>query len=300
MHVLQEALGPDMTQGLCLAVVPCEEDGTVPAPAVPPTDRSVRAIFFQIDPAITVPAPDQLQLKARIERVLRVVDTLFPGPADPANLTPEDLANEAKFRPYYVQLFSLAGVGLVGTNALSEVASPALDGIVTALIDSQGGRVKNRHIQALAADAVRLSIPCTVLYLAMRLAHPWAYTSVLELFKIDPVVLSSFMMIWIGCFIGVVLSYGIRTTNMTIDDLVNFDKDLLRPMVRLLFAGTFAMVLGIALILDIAEFRIGPISSASLSQSPMMAFLFGVLCGVSELALPGAVAKKAADVMRLT
>jgi len=278
-----------MAVGLCTGIFVTDEAGNY-APPLLPTDPKARGIHFQIDTAAAVAPPDQLQLKARIERVLHVIDVLFPG-----------LPNELRFRPFYVQLLELAGLGLFGANARPDVAAPAVENIVTVLIEAEGGRVKNQHLRALATSGLCMSVIGAVLYGIFRLSgtHPFI-GGVLRSLAINPVAASCFVMIWIGCFFGVVLSYGARTTRLSLDDLIIADRDLLVPTVRLLFSGTLAMVLGIALALDIAEFRVGPISSSELVRNPMMAFLFGVICGISELALPGAVTKKAADVLRLT
>jgi hypothetical protein len=86
---------------------------------------------------------------------------------------------------------------------------------------------------------------------------------------------------------------------MTLSDLINVDADRLLPGIRLLFAGAFTAVLGILLVLGVVEIKVGSLSSHDLVHSPMVAFLIGTLCGVSELTLPGAVAKKASDLISL-
>jgi hypothetical protein len=108
---------------------------------------------------------------------------------------------------------------------------------------------------------------------------------------------ASFMLLWIGCFVGVVLSYGSRTTKMTLEDLVVPDSDYLLPVTRHLFAGTLTMIFGILISLGVFEVTLAGVSSKDMMSNPMIAFLIGTFFGVSELLLPGEVAKRAGSAL---
>lgn len=271
-----------MSKGICKAVCACDAHGdAVPSASAP----SATSISFQIDTSVTVFAQDQLELKKDIDKALNVIERLFLGPARP---------NEAKFRPYFVQLVKLAQLGLVGDEAVPSIARQALDSMTADLIDAEGPAIKNVHLQRLAKVAVALSIPCLLAYGILRwIAGRGAGVGILKFLFIDPRQLSSFMMLWVGCFVGVVLSYGARTTKMTIESLVVLDADYLLPLTRHLFAGTLTMILGILLCLGAVELRIAGVSSDAFVGSPMIAFVVGSLFGISELLLPGAVTKRA-------
>ena len=281
-----------MPQGICLAVYPCDQNGTVSTPPLEASDPQAVDISFHIDTSVATPPQDQLQLKRDVEYMLRGLDRLFLKPG---------ALRETDFRPYYVQLVKLAQLGLAGPNVAPDIARRALDGLTSELIDNEGTRVKNANLLALARWAAIFSGPCLVVYALLRLGGtgPWI-GGVFKQLHIDPQMLSCFMLLWLGCFLGVVLSYGVRTTTLTLTDVAMGEADKLLPQSRLLFAGALTMIVGILLVLQVIELKIGAaVSSADLAAYPMLAFVIGSFCGLSELALPGAVARKAGDVVDL-
>jgi hypothetical protein len=255
-----------------------------------PTDPKAVSLFFEMNAGLPTPPQDQLDLKRDLERAGFAITHLFI-----------DTRNEPeKLRPYYVQLLNLSRLGLVGPNAAPEVAKAALANVVSELIDTEGATVKNSHMRRLAVAGVALAAPCVVLYVVLRLGarQPWIADALSRL-GVEALQLSSFMMLWVGCFVGVVLSYGSRTTAMTLEDLIVTDADYLLPVARHLFAGTLTMILGILLCLGAFEITLAGISSMQFGSNPMIAFLIGTLCGISELLLPGAVTKRAGNVLGL-
>ena len=281
-----------MASGICNAVYPCDRAGVVSTPPLAPNAPDAVSIYFEINSTITTPPQDQLDLKRDIERMLHAIGRLF---------SKKQAMDDAGFRPYYVQLVRLAQLGLAGPNASPDIARRALEGVTAELIDDQGAIVKNGHLKRLAGWGSVFAIFCSVLYVILRFMEPTGpIAQFLSRLGVDARVLSCFMLLWVGCFVGVVLSYGARTTTMTLSDLVNTDADRLLPQVRLLFAGTLTMVIGLFLYLAVIEFKIGSsISSNQIGDSAMIAFLVGVLCGLSELSLPGAVTKKATSLLDL-
>lgn len=275
-----------MAVGICRAVLAASADGTPRSP----TDPAARDIRFEIDPGVASPPPDQMNLKGELERALYAIQRLFPGPAE-----------ESRFRPFFVQILSIAQVGLVGSNASPDVARPALASTVADLIDDEGGKIKNRHLRALAITACALSVPPLLAYAALRFidAGGGPLHAALTTMAALPGVLAGFMMLWVGCFTGVVLSYGARTTTMTLADLISPTPDRLLPMARLLFAGTLTMVFGLLLSMDLVEIKLGGVSSRSFARDPMLAFLVGVACGMSQLALPSAVTRRIGEILPL-
>jgi hypothetical protein len=195
-------------------------------------------------------------------------------------------------------LINLARLGLVGDSAAPEIARRAFENLTSELVDSEGPSVKNKHLRRLAIAALWLATPCAVMYAVLRLAASQkGLVELLQRLDVSRGQLSAFMMLWIGCFVGVVLSYGSRTTKMSMEDLIVTDADYLSPITRHLFAGTLAMILGLLMCLGAFEVKIAGISSAQLVSNPMIAFLIGTLLGVSELLLPGEVARRAGNVL---
>jgi hypothetical protein len=155
-----------------------------------------------------------------------------------------------------------------------DIASHVLTGLVEGLIDEEGAGVKDRRLRTLTSFALRFSILFGVAYVLLRVGTAFKFFGNFPaILWMDPIALANFCALWIGCFVGVVLSYGIRKTNITLVDLIRSDADRLLPDARLIFAGTLTMLLGIMLLLGIVEIKIGNVSTSDFAASPMVAFL---------------------------
>ena len=248
-------------------------------------------IYFGLDGNVPQPPPkEQIDLQGEIGKVLRTVQRLYlePGRQNAA-------ARREKFRIYYARLFRLAQLGLEGANAAPDIAKGALDVVKADLIDDEAGNVKNGHMRELGRCAAMFAIPFLLAYVLLRFSVDGAFAQALEKLDVQPKVLANFALLWSGCFMGVWLSYGVRTTVFSLSDLTVTDSDRLVPMIRLLFAGTLTMVLGISFVQGLIEVKIGQFPVTDVGARPMLAFIVGVFCGISELALPGSVAKRASD-----
>ncbi|WP_041096858.1 hypothetical protein [Sulfuritalea hydrogenivorans] len=79
----------------------------------------------------------------------------------------------------------------------------------------------------------------------------------------------------------------------TIADLTVTDVDRLLPAIRLLFAGSLTMILGIMFMLGVVRISLGTYSITDFATNPTLAFLVGCICGISELLLPATIANRA-------
>lgn len=264
---------------------------TVP-PGPPPDPASKEAVdiyFGLLDSAPQPPPKEQVDLQTAIAKVLRACQILFLEDGQTGKV------QEGKFRDYYVRLYRLAQLGLEGSSVATSIASSALASVTADLIDDEAGQVKNKHLKVLANHAAWLSLPFAVAYAILCLSPAKGpVATVIVHLGATPSVLANFMLLWIGSFLGVWLSYGVRTTTFTLSDLTITDSDRLTPAIRLLFAGSLTMILGIVCVL-LLDVKIGNYSVTRISDYPMLAFLFGSFCGISELLLPTAVAKRASD-----
>ena len=257
-----------------------------------PTDENAVLIYFGIPANVPQPPPkDQIDLQEEISKVLRTLQLIYHQSSGTI-----DGRRKAQFRTYYVRLFRLAQLGLEGPDVFPEIAKSALSKVTTDLIDDEASRVKNGHLMKLGWTAISLGIPFTLVYVFMQLVPKNSKVVVfLQSLGIDQYLFANFMLLWIGCFLGVWLSYGIRTSVFTLQDLTVTDSDRLRPGIRLLFAGCLTMILGIMFMLGVVQLSIGNYSLTDFSSKPMLAFLVGTFCGISELMLPTAVGKRASD-----
>lgn len=235
------------------------------------------------------PPPLQVALQTDIAATLTAVRRIF---VDAVPARPD------RFRTYYVRLFALAQLGLE-RDALPEAARIALAALTAELIDDEAGRVKNAHLVALGRWAALFAAPFAIGYvvLSLMIGSP-EWTDRFARLGVGIVPLRNFMLLWIGCFLGVWLSYGIRTTRLALADLTVTDADRLRPGMRLAFAGILTMVLGIACVAGLIEVRIGGYALTAIGSEPMLAFLVGAFCGISELSLPASISTRAANLVR--
>ena len=281
-----------VAQGICRAIAPSDTNGAVVPQA---SDPAARTIKFIPDPDVSVPSQDQLSLKGTVEHALSAISRLFPDPMQ-----------ESKFRPYFVQLISVAQVGLVGPQALPEIAKPALDATIADLIDDQGASIKNAHLAELTRIASCSAVPLLVIYVVVRLfmspkvATPSSLDIFLGKLSVSSLTLSCFLIMLVGCLLGVVLSYAARATKMTLIDLMNPDADQLKPAKRLAVSAGWTLLVGYLIALDVMEIKIGAVSSHQFATDPMLAFLIGAACGLSNLTVPGTVVKKVGDLIPST
>jgi hypothetical protein len=231
------------------------------------------------------PTDDQSRLYDDVTSVLDVVRRLY--------LDTGSRPNKAKFRAYYVRIFRLAQVGLEGTDPSPKQAKGALEALKGSLLDDEGLNIKTRNLSALGETALMLSLPLASVYFVLLVVGHGELERLLASLQISRVAMANVMLLWIGCFVGVCLSYGVRTSTLTLVDLVNPGPDRLSPGMRLLFIGALTMFFGMLFMKKIVEVKIGGYSTSDIGTDPAMAFIVGTLFGLGEAVLPGLAGKRA-------
>jgi multisubunit Na+/H+ antiporter MnhE subunit len=247
-----------------------------------PNDHRATDIFFGVLSETESPPKDQMDLQDAIGQVLATVQRLYLR---------DNGEQAALFRIYYIRLYRLAQLGLEGV-AMPEVSKAALDRVVDDLILAEGPRVKNLHLRSLGKWALWLSVGFSLLYFVVSFA---GLEPLLELLRIEQPVARSFMILWIGSFIGVWLSYAIRKTDFKLRDLIVTEDDMLEPGIRLIFAGLLANVIGMVLLVGFVQIKIGSASLDLANDNPTMALLLGMVLGINELLLPKTVATRSRE-----
>lgn len=273
------------------------EDLVAPDPARP----EAFDIYFGVKDLKDPPPKDQVDLQDKVQKVLRTIQVLFiTGEAAEAAKGQAKARNHAQFRSYYVRLYRLAQLGLEVNNVSPDIATVALATTISDLIDDEAVTVKRKHLRLLGRDAISVSFVCLILYILLMLTKTyWTHiNSFLLTMGIQSSLAANFMLLLVGCFLGVWLSYGIRTTAFSLADLTVTDTDRLTPVIRLLFAGSLTLILGIVFAIPLVEVKIGSMSVTDIARYPMLAFVVGCFCGVSELALPTVVSKRASDFIK--
>lgn len=277
---------PTDSDGECVKLELTKDADGKPVPKDPPdpNDHNAVDIFFGLVEATTSPPKDQMDLQDTIGQVLETVKTLYLR---------DNGEQSAKFRLFYVRLFRLAQLGLEG-NAMPDVAKAALERVIDDLIRTEGPRVKNLHLKGLAIAGALLAVVPLIIYVALRLG---ALATTLSQLGVNAKVTASFMMIWVGCFVGVWLSYALRKGVFKLRDLIVSDDDYLWPITRLVFAGLLSNIIGLLLFYDVIKIAIGPLSLNQFANNPSIALLLGIVLGINELLLPSSVTNKTRDLL---
>ena len=258
-----------------------EVDGTKLAYPKPRDPRAIE-IYFGVPNG--TPSKEKVALQDQIDKVLSTVRRLYIEGTSP---------RPDSFRRWYVRLFQLAQLGLEGSSPPTEMVSAALVVLTQELIDEEAPSVKNGHLLALGGWVLKYSTYFLFVYLILRLMPAPLAVLVKSHLSIDRVTAANFMLLWVGCFWGVWLSYGIRTVKFALGDLTRTDDDLLIPQMRLLFIGSLTMLLGLLVTFDVVDVKLGGFTARNIVSDPDVAFLIGAFCGISESALPGSIAGKA-------
>lgn len=254
-------------------------DDEIPPPQDPCDDRARHIAMHLNRRSEESPPQEELVFAAAVDKVAHVLNELC---------FEQRRMSDARFRHYYVELFSLANLVLQEGRLTLDAGKTLLAGIEEEVIQLEGVSVKNARIRELARAAGGLSIPFLIAYVALSLLAPKPHPT-LQMLHIDPATLASFMVLWVGCFLGVCLSYGLRKPKLTVDDLVaTTEPDFFRPVVRLAFAGTLTMILVMFAMLNFVDFSVAEfkLSKAVQPGYELLAFVLGVICGISELFLP--------------
>lgn len=235
--------------------------------AVSQWTENPKEIHFQTKSDMSATA-EQLELKSQVEQVLTSIQIIFAK-------------DEKLFSSYFNQLLSLAQAGLVGDSAQPDVAMMALTSFKADIVAREAGRIKNQYMKTLGGQALAFAL--------VGLGF-----GLIPYFVVGENALSAFCVLWAGCMGGVWVSFGIRKTQMTFQDLSIPDGDLLQPSVRLVFAGVLTIFLGFVFVKGAISVDIAQLKSAEIASDFVTAAIFGFVCGVSELTLPAKVSQQTA------
>jgi hypothetical protein len=255
-------VGEEPTEGKFYAV-------SVSAPA----DGVAPNILFSLRPDTI--APDEYStLHADIERTVTILKVLFFA------------KRKDKFREYFSRLVELARASL-GQDQV-RLGRLALIAFQNEIVTREAGWVKNSYIRRLGRWALLFGLCATIAYLFCRYWYP-AWFGIPELHRFR-----EFFSMLAGCFLGTWLSFSIRRVQLTFEDLARLEEDSLDPGVRLLFVAGLTVVVGLLLATKAFVITFGGFNSAFL-DSGTTAVLIGCLCGIGELGLPAAVARRASE-----
>jgi hypothetical protein len=277
---------PEM-QKAALICRPSRSAGTYYAIKVPGKDaagKQPRQIGFMPIPGTTAP-DDYTALQIDIERTLTVLNILFPSEGGHRLFRRQRPDyDEQRFSEYYDKLTELALTAL-GQDQV-RLGRLALIGLQDEVVAREGARVKNTYIKRLGLWAFAFAVPAVVFYFICRYSQP---DTILHRFR-------EFISLLAGCLLGTWLSFSIRRQRLAFWDLARIEEDLLDPAVRLLFVTGLSIVVGLTFATRMVVFNIGGFNTAFL-DSGTLAVLIGALCGIGEMGLPGALARRASEMI---
>lgn len=274
-------------------------------PAGDPCTKEARGIDFDVHIVKDgEPSAADMEFYRDLTKIEHALVTLYPA---------GDTEAETRFRPQFVRLFHLArlvlegdvnkapdGTITVGKRLSPDAAKAEIAALAADIIEDEAPRIKNTHLRQLAAWAGALALPFVLAYAVLLLwgqaggSAPWLAGALARL-KIEAVPAANFMLLWVGCFVGVCLSYTIRTHSFSLTDLTRTDADYLAPAARLLMTGAFAMLLALFAVVGLGEVAFGASKLSDIATQPMLAFVVGAVLGISEQKLSGTVEKRAGD-----
>lgn len=269
-----------------------------------PARKEARRLVFSITPNDTDPTAQQMEFCRSLEAYQHAIRELYLEPKKPRK--PDERMFKAKFvELFYLSQLILEGHVTVGTEdgkpkkkvgktLAPDVAKKEIELLYEALIDDEAPNVKNQQFKSLRDEALKLLPIFLVAYAVLRLLVPTKFgASLWDQFAIQPLTASNFMLLWVGVFVGVCLSYAIRTQQFTLTDLTRPSADYFSPRNRLLLAGALVTVLAYLSMVGLGDIKIGELSLQGIASNPMVALTAGAIMGLFEYKLTGLVAGRA-------
>jgi cation transporter-like permease len=232
-------------------------------------DKDIHFQQIKLENGEVIP-DDQLELRDKIDSALTTLRILFGDQRE-------------RFEEYFRPLLSLAQLGLVGESANPPLSQRALNSLKAEIVSREGGAIKNGYMIKLGLASLALGLPAIILGILIQSYAP------------DLKTLGGFLFLWTGCMVGVWLSFGARKIQLSFDELGILEQDRLNPSIRLIFAGSLTMIIGLLIATKALTLQLGDFTTANLTSDIKTQLLIGALCGISEQALSSKVSQHAKD-----
>lgn len=216
----------------------------------------------------TIPE-EQQRLYADVESACTIIRNL--------SQTEDDIKNI-----YFEKLLGLAQVGLVGGEV--STASISLEHLKEEIVIGEGTRIKNRYMRKLGLYALILS--------AVMLGP-----LLLDILFFKTRALGCVALIAIGSFAGSFVSFGARKFQIEFEELAVPEKDMMKPLLRLIYTLVATLIFVLLLISGVIELKIGDFDSKNIIDMPTAALTIGAVCGLVESRIGISVYKKASSVI---
>lgn len=267
----------------------------------------------QLQPGAT---PEQTALFIEIQRAYDVVDIVMDrrqtfhnkvtgirsGGLEAATIRKSQIVR----KNYVHQLKEIAEEGLL-SRELTGYAVRKLDLFKEAFVQREADRVKNQHVKALGAWVLVFAATLLVLVALLEvLVLNWDSIEVTTTRDGIPTKLAAqvwnireFLFLAIGASVGAWMSFTLRKVELGFDELILLEPDRLNPSARIIFVIILTLVVGGVLQLGWVSVSFAEGKQLKPSEGPGQAMLLGILCGIAERSLSGAVVGRAQSVSRV-
>lgn len=191
-------------------------------------------------------------------------------------------------------LNKLADIARLGLNSAESApfAAMQLDAFKDEFVAREADAVKSQHVRALGGRALVIVVIMSLIYVFAD----WLLQLLPSPDLLKAMTLRYMAILVAGACCGTWLSFSIRRVVIGFSDLSLLEEDRLAPLSRLVFVGLLTTVFGLLLVTHLVVIQVGDVH-VTINRSPVMTLLIGMLCGIAERALAGAVAHKAGDVV---
>jgi hypothetical protein len=223
----------------------------------------------QASSVVDVVLERKVHRRGLIARALRAIGPCAPPPAQ---AVPE-IANARAV--YLRELKDIADEGL----ASPEYAQRRLEAFRGAFVDREADAVKNQHVRELGLWA--LSFSSVLLLLALLTA---AFGRSLGIQTGHERAVENFLLLAAAACGGTWLSFSLRKVVLAFGDLAVLEEDRLDPAGRLVFVVLLTLLLGLLIETGSVAFSVGG-KAITVTPDPLMAIVFGAMCGIAERSL---------------
>lgn len=250
--------------------------------------------------------PEQIALSIEIQKAYDVVDIVMDRRQLSGNRQISQKQGLAVRKSYVQQLKEIADEGLLSSN-LTGYAARKLDLFKDSFVQREANRVKNQHVRALGIRAALFAFTFLVLAGLVEFFESEYFRKIAnmgdELTKLQRVptahfpIVQDFMFLAVGASVGSWMSFTLRKVELGFDDLILLEPDRLNPSARIIFVVILTCVVGGILQLDWVSITIaGSKTPVTPGEGPGVALLLGILCGIAERSLSGAIVGRASSI----
>ncbi|MGT2469312.1 hypothetical protein [Paraburkholderia terrae] len=195
--------------------------------------------------------------------------------------------NEKMFNSTFRRLLALAQATFYGLAVQLAAGEIGLKSLEDELVRQEGSLIKNQYMKQLA----RAAFVASMIILVAATAPNYIGTLTSEYIQMS----LHFGILLVSTMWGVWLSFAVRNTKLTFEQLQHLEADLMRPWSRLVTVGLLAFALALFFHVEIVSIKIGSISTTQITDNFAVTILVGLGLGFMDKVLPSEVTRRFDD-----